>query len=297
MRFFVPGLKRYETEEYTSQNPLSFVPISLTGARCALQCDHCAGKLLEAMRAVEDPQRLWEVCSSLADRGTKGVLVSGGCDPSGQVPLARFATVLRRVKRELSLNVLVHSGLVDEEAAALLSEIGVDGTMLDIIGARETIRSVYHLEAGVESYERSLRELTRFGVPTMPHVVLGLHYGRVVGEDAALEMVSRYPVVALVLVVITPLDGTAMSGVAPPSLEEIERLFRKARGLLPGTPIMLGCARPMGPLREAIDRLAIDCGLDGIAYPAEGTVQYAREKGLAPSFAEECCALHSIQLG
>jgi Uncharacterized homolog of biotin synthetase len=41
---------------------------------------------------------------------------------------------------------------------------------------------------------------------------------------------------------------------------------------LPETEIMLGCARPLGWIQKEIDPLAIDAGLNGIAYPAEGTV-------------------------
>lgn len=291
MHFYAPGIKRYETEEFVPQNLQSFIPISLTGSRCALQCDHCEGKLLESMRGVEGPGQLWELCHRLARQGTKGVLISGGCDSSGKVPIPRFAAALGRVKRDLGMTVLVHSGLLDEESAAALAEVGVDGAMLDIIGAEDTIRSVYHLEASVDCYERSLQLLVQHGIPAMPHVVLGLHFGQILGEERALEMVARYPIAALVLVVIAPLDGTAMSYVAPPSLAEIERLFQKARSLLPEPPIILGCARPMGPLRRAVDRLAVDCGLNGVAYPAEGTVEYARRRGLAPRFYEECCAL------
>jgi uncharacterized radical SAM superfamily protein len=38
---------------------------------------------------------------------------------------------------------------------------------------------------------------------------------------------------------------------------------------------MLGCARPLGLMKREIDRLAIDAGLNGIAYPADGIVDYA----------------------
>ncbi|MDO8674031.1 MAG: radical SAM protein, partial [Dehalococcoidia bacterium] len=214
MLFYAPGLKRYETEEFVPQNLHSFVPLSITGSQCALQCDHCEGKLLESMRAVEGPQDLLDLCARLAGQGMKGVLISGGCDSSGKVPLERFAAALAQVKREFGLKVLVHSGLLDAESVAMLSGIGVDGVMLDIIGAAQTIRSVYHLEADVYSYERSLGLLAQHGIPAMPHIVLGLHFGQIMGEDRALEMIARYPAAALVLVVITPLAGTAMGEAA-----------------------------------------------------------------------------------
>ena len=54
---------------------------------------------------------------------------------------------------------------------------------------------------------------------------------------------------------------------------------------------MLGCARPLGRIKADIDRAAIDAGLNGIAYPAEGIVAYARERGLTPKFVDACCGV------
>ena len=296
MLFYAPGIVRYQTGEFSPENLESFIPVSLTGAQCALHCDHCQGKLLRSMHAVDSPDSLWNLCSQAVKRGTRGILISGGCDPAGKVPISPFSQVLRRISRELNLKMVVHTGLIDEESAAGLKEVGVKAAMLDIIGSAETVKAVYHLPSGIEAYERSLEMLARHGVPTVPHVVLGLHYGKIVGEDNALEMIARHPVAALVLVVISPLDGTAMSGVEPPPPDDIRRLFEKARRLLPETPVILGCARPMGPARVVIDSLAVDCGLNGIAYPAEGIVEYARSKGLAPLFYEECCSLAYTQI-
>jgi uncharacterized radical SAM superfamily protein len=68
-------------------------------------------------------------------------------------------------------------------------------------------------------------------------------------------------------------------------------LFALARARLPGTPVNLGCGRPLGQFKVALDRAAVDHGLNGIAYPAEGIVSYARERGLEPAFHEHCCSL------
>jgi hypothetical protein len=207
-----------------------------------------------------------------------------------------MAGELARIKTELGLRVLVHTGLVDDAQARALAQAGVDGALLDIIGSSETISKVYHLGAGVEDYRRSLALLAEYGVPSMPHIVLGLHYGRWLGEEAALEMVAGFPVAALVLVVLTPLDGTPMDEVAPPSVAEIGAFFRRARAALPTTPVLLGCTRPMGEVKVAIDRAAVDAGLDGIAYPARGIVRYARRRGRQPVFSEACCALLPVEL-
>ena len=88
-----------------------------------------------------------------------------------------------------------------------------------------------------------------------------------------------------------PLNGTPMAGVTPPSFAEIGAFFQRARTTLPATPVLLGCARPLGAAKEQIDRLAVDAGLNGIAYPADGIVAYAKDKGLEPDFINACCGV------
>ncbi|MBI4635585.1 MAG: radical SAM protein [Candidatus Rokubacteria bacterium] len=293
IHFYAPGLKRYRTAEYGGQDPDRFVSISVTGSECALACDHCNARVLKGMVPLKGV-RLFDLCAEVRARGARGVLVSGGCDRRGRVPLLRHAADLRRARRELGLTIRVHPGLADEETAAALGEVDLDGAMLDVIGDEATIREVYHLDVRVEEYGRAMERLERYGVPLVPHIILGLHYGTFRGEWRALEMVgARHPKL-LVLVVLMPLYGTAMARTAPPPVEQIGRFFEDARRALPGTPITLGCARPLGPVKREIDRLAVDAGLSGIAYPAEGIVAYARSRGLRPEFHDACCGVNSL---
>lgn len=291
IHFYAPGLKGYRTSEYEAQDAGAFVSVSVTGASCALQCDHCQSRVLEGMIPLQGAS-LFEQARVLASRGARGILVSGGCDKHGRVPLLRHVPHLKRIRDELGLAIRVHPGLPDEETAAALGEIDLDGAMIDVIGADETIREVYHLDVGVEEYEAALDRLSRHGVPLVPHIILGLHYGRMLGEWRALEMIGRHRPKLLVLVILMPLYGTAMAGVTPPSNEEIGSFFQVAREAFPEIPVSLGCARPIGPQKAVIDRLAIDAGLDGIAYPAEGIVAYARERGRAPRFHDACCGVN-----
>jgi uncharacterized radical SAM superfamily protein len=291
VHFYAPGLRRFATREYAGQNAAAFVSISVTGSECALMCDHCQARVLETMIPLKQRGTLFDLCQGLAARGARGALISGGCDRLGRVPLLPHLPDMVRVRQELGLALRVHPGLVEEGVAAGLARVGVDGAMLDIIGAEETIRDVYHMDVPVASYELSLERLAQHGVPAVPHIVLGLHFGRFLGEDRALEMVAGYPRRAAVLVVLQPLYGTLMAITPPPPVEEIGRFFVKARTVLADSPLFLGCARPLGPVKAAIDRLAVEAGLDGIAYPAEGIVQYARDRGRTPQFHNACCGV------
>ncbi|HYM62936.1 MAG TPA: radical SAM protein [Thermoanaerobaculia bacterium] len=291
IHFYAPGLKDYRTSEYDAQDAGAFVSLSVTGASCALQCDHCQSRVLEGMMPLNGAG-LFEQAQALARRGARGILVSGGCDRQGRVPLLRHVPDLKRIRTELRLAVRVHPGIPDEETAAALGEVDLDGAMLDVIGAEETIREVYHLEVGVAEYAAALDRLSRHRVPLVPHIILGLHYGKMLGEWRALEMIARHRPKLLVLVILMPLYGTAMATVTPPAVEEIGAFFQTARDAFPDIPVSLGCARPIGPQKTAIDRLAIDAGLDGIAYPAEGIVAYAQERGRTPRFHDACCGVN-----
>ncbi len=291
--FFAPGLKRFATEEFQQKTPNAFRPISLTGSACALQCDHCQSKILEPMIPLNPREGLFALAKRLHENGTTGILISGGSNKAGAVPLEKYFPDISRIKQELGMRVMVHTGLVDRETAQRLKEAGVDGVMIDIIGANETIREVYHLNTTTEAYEASLAYFSEFGLSIRPHIILGLHFGQFLGEYYALEMIQRYPVHSLILVILTPLVGTHMQNVSPPSLKDIEEFFYQARIQMPKTPIMIGCARPLGDHKVAVDHMAVDYGLNGIAYPAAGVVAYARQKGLKPKFFEDSCSCGS----
>ena len=290
--FYAPGLKGYKTSEYDGHAANHFVSVSVTGRNCALDCEHCKTKSLNGM--IDLPSfngTLFELCSRLKEKGTRGILLSGGSDSEGRVPLLKYIPDLLRVRRELGLLVRVHPGLPDEETCAALSEVDLDGVMLDIIGDQETITEIYHLNKTPQDYEAVLERLDRYHIPAIPHIILGHYFGKMRGEWKALEMIARHNLKTLVLVILMPLHGTLMQNVAPPSTEEIADFFQTARDRLPGVPIVLGCARPMGTVKQEIDRLAIDSGLNGIAYPADGLVEYARQKGLKPNFVNACCGI------
>lgn len=289
--FHLPAIKRFETEEIKNNGQPMFVPVSVTGSWCALNCEHCRGKLLRFMRSARTPEELMALGRGLYEKGCKGLLVSGGSLANGQVPLKPFCQAMKRLREECRLTVAVHTGLVDEELADGLAAAGVDRAMMDVMGHEDTIRDVYHLEASLEDFENSLQLMTQRGLNVTPHVVIGLHFGALLGERIALELISRHNIHSLVLVVINPLAGTPMEGVPPPNPPEIGNVFAAARSLLPATPIVLGCARPGGHHKFETDSYALEAGLNGIAYPAEGIVSLATEKGLKAVVSPYCCSM------
>jgi uncharacterized radical SAM superfamily protein len=291
IRFFAPSIKHFEIESYCNSPEPYFVPVSITGNACALDCKHCGKKLLETMTSANTPEKLFNVAQNLAKRKSYGILVSGGADSNGVVPLGKFAPVMRQIREELGLHVAVHTGIVTPELAQALAEARVDSAMLDIIGDNDTIREIYSLDATVEDYRMSLENVTAMGIPASPHIVIGLHFGELRGEYKAVDIASKYPVASLVLVAFKPISDTDMEQSKVSTPEEIRDVIIYARKKLPDTLLLLGCARPGGKHQVQTDCYAIDAGVDGIAYPTEEAVQLAKSLGREIRWSEVCCSL------
>ena len=164
--FHAPGLKRYATSEYDRHNADEFVAVSVTGEACALNCEHCKTGVLHGMRDLSATTKsLYDMCSQLHDAGAKGVLISGGSDKQGRVPLLKHIPDMIRIRQSLNMKIRVHPGLPDEATCAGLADVGIDGAMIDVIGHKETIRDVYHLDFDIDEYEAVLERLQRHQVP------------------------------------------------------------------------------------------------------------------------------------
>lgn len=263
--------------------------LSITGKACSLECDHCNGKLLEPMVAATDPDALVEKCRALEAAGNVGVLVSGGCDPDGRLPWEAFLPALAAIKATTSLTVSVHSGFVTEETALGLKAAGVDQALVDVIGSDATYRQVYHLKSGLARLKASLDALRKAGLPVIPHIICGLHYGEVRGEAEALDIVAALDPELVVIISLMNLPGTQMATVAPPSPEAVAELIAATRLRLPRTAISLGCARPRG--RERLEILAVEAGVNRMALPSEEARQRAADFGLEIEYRRTCCSV------
>jgi uncharacterized radical SAM superfamily protein len=294
--FSVPGMIHFDTPFYKATDPLRFPAISVTGNKCHLNCEHCKGRLLETMIPATTPKQLLEACGRIKAQGGRGCLISGGSLKDGSVPLMNFIPHIKRIKREMGLEVVVHTGIVYPKLAEALAEAEIDAAMIDIIGSNESIKSVYHLNLTVDDFDRSLFLLEKNHIPIVPHVLVGIHYGKLKGEEETLRILSKYHPAAVIIVALSPLERTPMEYLTPPSPLDIARVTLASRLMMQDTPVLLGCARPLGEHKSETDILAIKAGVNGIAYPSEEGYNYAKKIGLEIRFSEECCALMSKDL-
>jgi len=291
LTFSIPGTVSYHDNTLPYQKD-RFAAISVTGSHCDLRCRHCKGKLLESMIPAEDPKTFLQVSERLRLDGAHGILLSGGADKHGEVPLTKFIPAIKTIKeKDPQFKVIVHTGLIRREIAKGLKEAGVDQILIDVIGDDETIREVYHLNKRVEDYEETLWMLKEMGHRLAPHIIIGHHFGEIRGEWKALEMVTRVGVETIVLVIFKTLFLDGENHFKIPKPEETSRTSAIARILNPRIPIRMGCIRPAHPWKAEMEKGFILSGVNTIAYPLQGTIEYAKEIGLNTKFIEMCCSL------
>jgi len=289
IRFSSPTFKSYSSCDVEGCGKNSFPAFSVTAGGCALDCDHCQAKILEPMIPATNPEMLErKVRELVATQDLQGFLLSGGSTKKNEIRYERYYPVLERLKRDHpKLKIAIHSALLDAPRARAMAAAGVDTAMMDVIGSQDTIRQVYHLDRPVADFEATLAALCETSMEVVPHIVIGLHYGRILGEPAALDIVSRHRIHSLVLVVIMPFyakPGTF----ATPDTADVGRIFLEARQRIADRQVLLGCARPPGMHRRVTDAYAVMAGLDGIAFPADGALGVAHAIG-RPVFQEHAC--------
>jgi uncharacterized radical SAM superfamily protein len=282
IRFSTPTFKDYASAELQGCGKNSFPAFSVTAGACALDCDHCQAKILEPMIPATDPGMLdAKVRGLVAEQNLQGFLLSGGSNRRNEIRYQRFYPVVEKLKHDFPhLRIAIHTALTDLVGAKAMESAGVDTAMMDVIGAQETIRDVYHLDRTVADFEQTLEALCSTSMDVTPHIVIGLHYGELLGEQTALDIIARHSVSALVLVVVMPFyarPGTFQT----PSTQDVGRIFLQARATLPDKQVLLGCARPPGMHKRVTDAYAVMAGLDGIAFPADGAVAVAENIGRA----------------
>lgn len=292
VNFYTPTFKAYATSEIKGCGKSAWPAISITGGDCKLQCDHCKAKILEPMIAARTPDELWRVVAEQIEGGAQGMLLTGGSNHRNEVEYGNYYSVIRRIKDTFpQFKIAMHTALVDMDIARRMEDCGIDAAMMDVIGAQDTITQVYHLKRSVDDFERTLEYLVATQLKVVPHIVIGLHYGSLLGEWNALEMIKRHLPTAVVLVVVMPFYAPENRPFATPNAAQVGRFFMDARAALPTIPLLLGCARPPGQVKVEIDSYAVMAGLNGLAHPSDGMVELAVRMGRDVRVTPACCSI------
>jgi uncharacterized radical SAM superfamily protein len=225
----------------------------------------------------------------LSEKGNHGVLISGGCDEEGRLPWNHFIPAIREIKEKTGLFISVHCGLLDDATALDLKEAGVDQALIDVIGDDDTYRSIYHVTFGVARIASTLESLQKARLAVTPHIVCGLHYGRIRGEKKAIEMISRFDPEQVVIVSYMKIPGADRSKFVLPGAEEVAGIIAQTRFRMPEVRISLGCARERG--NTLLEILAIDAGVNRMAIPSDEAIKRAVDYGLETRYQRTCCSV------
>jgi uncharacterized radical SAM superfamily protein len=238
-----------------------------------------------------------------ADAGdAPSVLISGGCDPLGRVPVVEVLdrVAVLRAGQPPGRPFNWHLGLIDAPMADAIAGVMAPGDVVsfDVVGDRQTIQEVYGLDATPADYEATYRLLRRALPPTVrvvPHITIGLRGGQLGHERPAMDALARCGLDTLVMLVLIPTPGTCYADRSPPKVEQVARLLAEARLRFPSVPLHLGCMRPRRAYRDRLDPLAVRAGVNLLVSPSREAKTAAQALGLRVVQTRECCVFaHTV---
>jgi uncharacterized radical SAM superfamily protein len=246
------------------------------------------------MKNLTKPDELLDFCRRFTDESAVGFLLSGGCDKNGEMlNLRKLLPTVKQIKQDTNLIIKLHTGFVDKELAKGIVDAGVDIASVEVVGSDETIQEIFDYDAAVESYTQTLINLQEAGMPyIVPHVCIGLHYGKLKGEIDALKVIKKHCDPALiVLIIFRSTKGTELEQCTQSSPEDISYIVTKTKELFPGKEISLGCIRPRAKLRQDIESAALQAGVTRMEIPSKTTLHQAEQMGYTIRTISACCAL------
>ncbi|MCL1984804.1 MAG: radical SAM protein [Methanomassiliicoccaceae archaeon] len=262
----------------------SFPSVSVTGTKCDLMCEHCGGSHLNGMIAAETPQDMMRVIDRIISSGGDGLLISGGCDADGSVPVMRMTDAIRYAS-EKGLKVNIHTGLIGKEDAAALVNAGVKAFSVDVHQDPAIIRNVLHLNVPASAYSDMLDNITDAGGTPVAHLTAG--FGT---EDLRLSvgLVRNKGLRDVVLLALVPTKGT----ITEDTLISEDAVTDAAVMMIDtGLNVTLGCMRPRS--HRTLEIRCIEAGVRHIANPSRQTIQWAKEKGMRVVEKRTCCCIRS----
>jgi hypothetical protein len=266
----------------------TFPSISITGSYCEQNCLYCNKYYLQNMVSLTTPMKLKKYALHLASSQGKGMLISGGYIKAGIVPLRPFLKVIREIKEQTNLQINIHTGLVNEEQAQAIAEAKVDYVSFDFLTDNQVITEVIQNGKTKKDYIHSYESLLAAGLRVIPHICLGLYYGKIKGNIEAIETVLRYDPSLIVFLGLIPTKGSPMEDSPTIKPELFMKILLYTRLLRPEVEQSLGCMRVR---TSAIEQFAVMTGINRIAVPKSKTINFAEETyGLEIKKLPYCCA-------
>lgn len=259
-----------------------FLMVSVTGQRCDLMCRHCNARFLKHMEPATSPDTLYQLALRAEKEGCRGMLISGGSDRAGKVPIYDYLNIIKKIKNNTNLTLNLHIGFIEADEVGILKNIGIDIVSFDVVGSAIAVKNVFGLDLRPDYFESVLTAFKDVGLNVVPHVTAGLDSGLDSGEQRALEMISGHEPKMVIINSLIPAPGQIVENRLLPVLELANRL-------LPDTvKIGAGCMRP----RDI--EISLDLRIDAIAIPSKALRNKLVEAGMDFREKSGCCALASL---
>jgi len=260
----------------------SFPSVSVTGIGCDQMCEHCRGSHLKGMKDVSGDDLLFRLIDEMISSDAEGLLVSGGCDINGSVPVMRVIDEIRYA-HENGLKINVHTGFITKEDAERLVNAGVDAFSVDIHQDPAVIRNILHLDVPENAYSEMLDNIITAGGLPVPHLTAGF------GTDDMIrsaELILSKGIREAVLLALIPTKGTITENnliTEDAVLDSVHVLMNM------GLNVTLGCMRPRS--HRSLERRCIEAGVRRIANTSRSTLEWARGKGMRITEKRTCCCI------
>lgn len=210
------------------------------------------------MLHAETPSRLQELVDKLILNNVKGVLISGGFNREGYLPVEPFLPVIKYMKEKHGLVVSIHTGLAPLKLVEEFSALHVDVVDYEFTLDQHYVNAMRGLKRSVDEYLETLDAMLQYGLNVVPHIPIGLTKNYAAVKEALLTLYRRRVNVIVLIININSRD---------PHLKRVLiEILRFAREIL-DSEISLGCMRPYW-LKKEIDKLVVRERLvDRVANP------------------------------
>lgn len=270
-----------ELDQIIFFKPFRTLPISVTGNKCTLNCQHCGRHYLNSMVPIEKAHL------EVRRRGVTSCLISGGCDINGKVDFNWCIDNIKELKGFYKVNM--HTGMVTDADLEKITELA-DVVSMDIPVSDDVVKKVYGLKYKPEDYLEVYKKLKN-KVKTIPHLCIGLDDKGIDSEISMIKTLAGIGTEVVCFLVFIPTRNTRFEKRKPPEILDVIKVLTEARLIMPDSKIILGCMRPGGNYRKTLDSLAVLAKVDGIVMPARTAVNTAEKLGLKIVWKEECCGL------
>jgi uncharacterized radical SAM superfamily protein len=158
----------------------------------------------------------------------------------------------------------------------------------------EVVRDIYHLDIDLNEYKNAIDLLKKYNLNIVPHICVGLHYGKLNKELESLKFIKENlgsPPLIVVIVLIPPKNSKIRFETPHPKV--IAKIIAMIRFIFPLTEISLGCMRPRGIIKVEVEKNALKAGITRIEIPSKETLKWLKKQNSEVHFQfySACCAI------